>query len=144
MPFEYESYVEAENGTNVVLTIDWQIQSILEKNLEIALSDTNAQNRVFGIIMDVNTAEILAMSTKPDYDLNSPYELDELSQAKLDAFVGTEEEKNTYYKELLEGLWKNKVITETYEPGSTFKLITSAMAIEENVVSESDMFYCSG
>lgn len=144
MPFEYESYVEAENGTNVVLTIDWQIQSILEKNLEIALSDTNAQNRVFGIIMDVNTAEILAMSTKPDYDLNSPYELDELSQAKLDAFVGTEEEKNTYYKELLEGLWKNKVITETYEPGSTFKLITSAMAMEENVVSESDMFYCSG
>lgn len=144
MPFTYESYVEAENGTNVVLTIDWEIQSILEKNLEVALRDNKAQNRVFGIVMDVNTAEILAMSTKPDYDLNNPYTLDELSQAKLDAFSGTEEEKNAYYKELLEGLWKNKVITEIYEPGSTFKLITSAMAMEENVVSENDRFYCSG
>lgn len=73
MPYKYESYVEAENGMGVVLTIDWQIQSILEKNLEIALRDNKAQNRVFGIVMDVNTAEILAMSTKPDYDLNSPY-----------------------------------------------------------------------
>ena len=60
MPYKYESYVEAENGLGVVLTIDWQIQSILEKNLEIALRDNKAQNRVFGIIMDVNTAEILA------------------------------------------------------------------------------------
>ena len=144
MPYKYESYIEAENGTGVVLTIDWQIQSILEKNLEIALRDTNAQNRVFGIVMEVNSGEILAMSTKPDYDLNAPYTLDELSQAKLDAFAGSEEEKNTYYKELLEGLWKNKVITEIYEPGSTFKLITSAMALEENVVSSADTFYCSG
>ncbi len=144
MPFKYESYIEAENGTGVVLTIDWQIQSILEKNLEIALRDNKAQNRVFGIVMDVNTAEILAMSTKPDYDLNDPYTLDELSQAKSDSFVGTEEEKKAYNKELLEGLWKNKVITETYEPGSTFKLVTGAMALEENVVSESDTFYCSG
>lgn len=144
MPFKYESYIEAENGTNVVLTIDWQIQSILEKNLEIALRDNKAKNRVFGIVMDVNTAEILAMSTKPDYDLNSPYDLDETSQKKLDAFTGTDEEKNTYRKELLEGLWKNKVITETYEPGSTFKLITSAMALEENLVSTNDRFYCSG
>lgn len=144
MPFKYESYIEAENGTDVVLTIDWQVQSILEKNLEIALQDNKAQNRVFGIVMDVNTAEILAMSTKPDYDLNDPYTLDALSQEKLDAFEGSEEEKNTYYKELLEGLWKNKVITEIYEPGSTFKLITSAMALEENVVSESDTFYCTG
>ncbi len=144
MPFKYESYIEAEDGTDVVLTIDWQVQSILEKNLEIALRDNKAQNRVFGIVMDVNTGEILAMSTKPDYDLNSPYTLDELSQEKLDAFEGTDEEKNSYYKELLEGLWKNKVITEIYEPGSTFKLITSAMALEENVVSESDTFYCTG
>ncbi len=144
MPFKYESYIEAENGTNVVLTIDWQIQSILEKNLEIALRDNKAKNRVFGIVMDVNTGEILAMSTKPDYDLNSPYTLDALSEAKLNAFSGTEEEQNTYRKELLEGLWKNKAITETYEPGSTFKLITSAMALEENVVSTNDTFFCSG
>lgn len=144
MPFKYESYVEAENGANVVLTIDWQIQSILERNLEIALRDTNANNRVFGIVVDVNNMEILAMSTKPDYDLNNPYVLDERSQAKLDAFTGTLEEKNSYRTELLYGLWKNKVITELYEPGSTFKLITSAMALEEKEVTSSDTFYCSG
>lgn len=144
MPFKYESYIEAENGTSIVLTIDWQIQSILEKNLEIALKDNKAQNRVFGIVMDVNTGEILAMSTKPDYDLNNPYELDEMSEQKLSAFVGTEEEKSTYRKDLLEGLWKNKAITEIYEPGSTFKLITASMAMEEGVVSRYDHFYCTG
>lgn len=144
MPFKYENYVEAENGANVVLTIDWQIQSILEKNLEIALKDTGAKNRVFGIVVDVNTMEILAMSTKPDYDLNHPYELDEISAAKLEEFVGTDEERYKYESELLYGLWKNKVITEVYEPGSTFKLITGAMALEENEVSFTETFYCSG
>ncbi len=144
MPFKYENYVEAENGANVVLTIDWQIQAMLEKNLEIALRDTNAKNRVFGIIVDVNTMEILAMSTKPDYDLNNPYVLDERSQKLLDSFVGTDEEKREYESELLYGLWKNKVITEIYEPGSTFKLITAAMALEENEVSTTDTFYCKG
>ena len=144
MPFKYENYVEAENGANVVLTIDWQIQSMLEKNLEIALRDTNAQNRVFGIIVDVNTMEILAMSTKPDYDLNKPHELDERSKAILESFVGTDEDKYKLESELLYGLWKNKVITEVYEPGSTFKLITGAMALEENKVNSTETFYCSG
>ena len=144
MPFKYESFIEAENGTSVVLTIDWQIQAILEKHMETALRDNKAKNRVFGIIMDVNTGEILAMTTKPDYDLNDPYTLDVTSQSKLDSFTGTEEETNTYRKDLLEGLWKNKIITETYEPGSTFKLITSAMALEEGVVSPTDSFYCTG
>ncbi len=144
MPFEYESYIGAENGTNLVLTIDWSIQYFLEKNLEAALEDTNAQNRVFGIVMDVNTAEILAIATKPDFDPNDPYTLDARSQKKLDEFQGTEEEKKTYYKELLEELWKNKAVTEIYEPGSTFKLVTSAIALEENLVKAGDGFYCPG
>lgn len=159
MPFQYESYVGAENGTNVVMTIDWQVQSILEKHLETALKDTNARNRVLGIVMDVNTGDILAMSTKPDYDLNNPYDLDEEMQMLYDEFctdliensdgtrtVPTEEEKNTYYKELVEGRWKNKAITELYEPGSTFKIITSAMALEENLpmTNPSYQFNCTG
>ena len=159
MPFQYESYVGAENGTNVVLTIDWQVQSILEKHLETALKDTSARNRVLGIIMDVNTGDILAMSTKPDYDPNNPYDLDEEMQLLYDEFctemiyhddgtrtVPTEEEKNNYYKELVEGRWKNKAITELYEPGSTFKIITSAMALEENLpmTNPSYKFNCSG
>lgn len=159
MPFRYESYVGAENGTNVVLTIDWQVQSILEKHLETALKDTEAQNRVLGIIMDVNTGEILAMSNKPDYNLNSPYELDEEMSELYDEYcestiedadgnraLPTDEQKNTFYKDLLESRWKNKAITELYEPGSTFKIITSAMALEENLpmTNLSYHFNCTG
>ncbi|MBQ7399415.1 MAG: PASTA domain-containing protein [Clostridia bacterium] len=159
MPFQYESYVGAENGTDVVLTIDWQIQSMLEKHLQTALEDTNAQNRVLGIIMDVNTGDILAMSTKPDYDPNNPYDLDEEMQMLYDEFCNdiienedgtkslpTEEQKNSFYKDLVEGRWKNKAITELYEPGSTFKIITSAMALEENLdmTEPSYQFNCTG
>ncbi len=159
MPFQYESYVGAENGTNVVLTIDWQVQSILEKHLQTALEDTNAQNRVLGIIMDVNTGEILAMSNKPDYDPNAPYDLDEEMQALYDDYctstisredgtktLPTDEEKNSYYKTLVEERWKNKAVTELYEPGSTFKIITSAMALEENLpmTNPSYHFNCTG
>jgi len=159
MPFQYESYVGAENGTDVVLTIDWQIQSILEKHLQTALEDTKAGNRVLGIIMDVNSGDILAMSTKPDYDPNNPYDLDEEMQLLYDEYctdiienedgtksLPTEEQKNTYYKNLVEARWKNKAITELYEPGSTFKIVTSAMALEENLpmTNPSYQFNCTG
>lgn len=159
MPFEYESYVGARNGLNVVLTIDWQVQSFLEKHLQTALEDTQARNRVLGIIMDVKTGDILAMSTKPDYDLNNPYDLDEEMQMLYDEYCNTpieledgksvlpdDEDKNNYYKELIEGRWKNKAVTELYEPGSTFKIITSAMALEENIPETADgyQFNCTG
>ena len=159
MPFEYESYVGARNGLNVVLTIDWQVQSFLEKHLQTALEDTQANNRVLGIIMDVKTGDILAMSTKPDYDLNNPYDLDEEMQLLYDEYcttfvekedgskvLPTEEEQNSFYKDLVEGRWKNKAITELYEPGSTFKIITSAMALEENLpeTNPSYQFNCTG
>ena len=159
MPFANESYYGAENGTNVVLTIDWQIQSMLEKHLEVALADTGARNRVLGIIMDVNTGDILAMSNKPDYDLNNPYDLDEEMQLLYDEFkttpiedengvtkLPTEEQQNQFYKDLLEGRWKNKAVTETYEPGSTFKLVTSAIALEENLplTDPGHIFTCTG
>ncbi len=144
MSTKYESYIDAKNGSDIMLTIDWTCQSILEKYLQEALNDTNAQNRVCGIIMDVNTAEILAMATKPDFDLNDPFVLDSISQALLDGFEGTEEEKDTAYRNLLYELWKNKAITELYEPGSTFKIITSAMVLEENLVTKTETFRCTG
>lgn len=159
MPFANESYYGAENGTNVVLTIDWQVQSVLEKHLAVALEDTQARNRVLGIIMDVNTGDILAMSTKPDYDPNNPYDLDEEMQLLYDEFkstpienedgrtmLPTEEQQNQFYKDLLESRWKNKAVTETYEPGSTFKLVTSAIALEENLAmtDPGHIFTCTG
>lgn len=146
---KYESYVDAVDGTSVMLTIDWSVQSILEKYLEEAYQDTRAKNRVCGIVMDVNTAEILGMATKPDFDLNDPYVLDAVSQALYDAYgtggeVVTAEQKDEYYRDLLYELWKNKAVTELYEPGSTFKIITSAMVLEENLVTATETFYCNG
>ena len=144
MSTKYESYIDAVDGTDIMLTIDWTCQSILEKYLNEALEDTGARNRVCGIILDVNTGDILGMSTKPDFDLNDPYTLDVFSQALMDAFEGTDEEKSKYRVDLLNELWKNKSVTELYEPGSTFKIITSAMVMEENLVSATEVFKCTG
>ncbi|MBR5295213.1 MAG: stage V sporulation protein D, partial [Clostridia bacterium] len=144
MSTKYESYIDAVDGTDVMLTIDWTCQSILEKYLQEALEDTQARNRVCGVIMDVKTGEILAMGTKPDFDLNDPYTLDEISQVLADTFEGTEEEKKEYKIELLNELWKNKNVTELYEPGSTFKIITSAMVMEESLVTATENFCCTG
>ncbi len=144
MSSKYESYVDAVNGSDIVLTVDWTCQSILEKYLQEALDDSKARNRVCGIIMDVNTGEILSMATKPDFNLNDPYTLDAISQAVLDAFEGTEDEKKDLRVNLLNELWKNKSVTELYEPGSTFKIITSAMVLEENLVTSTERFVCTG
>ncbi len=144
MSTKYESYIDAVDGSSIMLTIDWTCQSILEKYLKEALEDTQARNRVCGLIMDVNTGEILAMGTKPDFDLNDPYTLDAVSKALLEAFEGTEEEKKTEKVRLLNELWKNKVVTELYEPGSTSKIITSAMVLEENLVTATENFRCTG
>lgn len=144
LSFKYEDYVEARDGDHLQLTIDWNVQHILEKYLENAFAESHPNNRVCGIVMDVKTAEILAASTKPDYDLNDPYTLDADSQALYDAFTGTDEEKATYRQDLLYSLWKDKNVAETYEPGSTFKIITAAMCLEEGVAKTSDTFYCSG
>ena len=155
MPFKYESYIASDNGSNVVLTIDKNIQSFLEKNLEAALVDTGARNRVLGIVMDVKTGEILGMSTKPDYDPNDPTTLDSYSETLL-ALAAEDPERLTakyngrdltldeYRKELMMTMWTNKGVGESYEPGSTFKIVTSAMALEEGVVSETETFTCTG
>lgn len=146
MPFEYERYIEAENGYNIVTTLDIYIQYELENQLKKTFIESGAGNRVTGIVMDVNTGGILAMATYPPFDLNDPYTIDEYSRAELEAMglaEGTAEYKEKY-TELMYRMWNNKAITETYEPGSTFKIITTAMAFEEGVVTPETPFYCSG
>jgi len=140
----YEEYISATDGMDLMLTIDWTVQSILEKYLEIALDENLAHNRVAGIIIDVTNGEILAQATKSDFDLNAPFELDAKSLELLDAFEGTEEKKKAYRSELLYALWKDKITTEIYEPGSTFKIVTSSIALEEKLVNDKDRFYCPG
>ena len=169
MSSEYETYIDAQNGSNLVLTIDWTIQSFLERHLETAFAETQAAQRVAGAIMCVHTGEILAIATLPNFDLNDPFKWDEevmkfinLEWADYQAIdkeierleneresIFSEEEKEKERSRLrdlskLYKLWKNKIITEPYEPGSTFKVITAAMTIEEKASSEHERFYCSG
>ncbi len=146
MPYKYDSYIEAEHGYNLVSTIDTRVQSVLEAQLKQTYADNHPTCRVCGIVMNVNTGAVLGMAQYPDFDLNDPYTLDADSQAKLDASEHTKgsEEYNNYYWELVYAMWKNKAVTETYEPGSTFKVITTAMALEEGVTTFSDPYYCSG
>ena len=146
MPYKYDSYIEAENGANLVTTIDTRVQSVLEEQLKQTYADNAPKDRVCGIVMNVDTGAILAMAQYPNFDLNDPYTLDADSQALLSAseYVKGSEEYNNYYWELVYSMWKNKAVTETYEPGSTFKVITTAMALEEGVTTFSDPYYCSG
>lgn len=146
MPSEYSSYVEPKDGYNLVTTIDITLQSMLEKNIKDAWENANAQNRVTGILMDPNDGSILAMATYPNFDLNTPYVLDADSQKLLEksGFEEGSKEYNEYFWELVYKMWNNKAVTELYEPGSTMKVITTAMALEENVVKFTDMFTCTG
>ena len=150
MPFEYEAYISEENGNGIVTTLDKYIQSALEAQLEKTYYDSAAGNRVTGIVMDVNTGGILGMATYPNFDLNDPYRLDEDSVSALAEYAlknGLGEKDEDYQKksgDLLFTMWKNKAITELYEPGSTFKIITTAMALEEKVVTFDTPFNCPG
>ena len=144
MPFAYETYISEENGYNIVTTIDKYVQSALENQLEMTYYDSGAGNRVTGIVMDVKTGGVLGMATYPAFDLNDPYQLDEDSIAKLSQYKDGTEEYDKMFGELLFTMWKNKAITELYEPGSTFKIMTTAMALEEKLITFDTPFYCSG
>ncbi len=144
IPNGYVGYIPAKDGLSMTTTLDLYIQRELERALLDAAEDSAAKNRVSGIVMDVKTGAILAMATLPSYDLNDPYTLSEEALAELaDYEIGSEEYKKKK-NELLYEMWNNKAITETYEPGSTFKIITSAMGLEEGVIDASTPFHCTG
>lgn len=143
MPFESEQYLEAIPGSDIVLTIDEVIQHFVEKHLETAYIDNKVANGAAAIVMNPNTGEILAMATLPGYDLNAPMKItDEGVLEALEEFEGEEYDKK--YSEELNKLWRNKAVVDTYEPGSTFKAITAAAALEEQTSHLDDSFFCSG
>lgn len=146
MPFGYEREIAVQNGLDIVTTLDVYVQHELEDQLKKTFIESQAGNRVTGIVMDVKTGEILAMATYPSFDLNNPSVLDEYSQAELDGMNldKDSEEYSEAYSNLLFRMWNNKAVNETYEPGSTFKVITTSMAFENNLVSEYDYFTCYG
>ena len=139
---EGESYISAINGNDLVLTIDINIQSIVEKYLKEACIDNKCTDGGNIVIMNPQNGDILAMTTYPNYNLNEPYEAytDELKSA-WDTMSQEDKTKN------LQAVWRNRAITDTYEPGSTFKTITSSAAIEEGLVTDIDksgQFACTG
>ena len=152
MPFSEQQIYDAEDGQSLVLTIDETVQHYLEKHLENAVQEHEVQNRAVGIVMDVKTGEILAMSTKPDFDPNEPSAIYDTTTAEalaeqLEEAGGDEEKLDAYYEALGEAQlaqWRNKAISDPYEPGSVFKLITASAALETGTVTGSTPFYCPG
>ncbi len=150
LPFEYETYIPEQNGYTVVSTIDNYIQSALENQLEMTYEDSLANNRVMGIVLDIDTGGVLAMATYPSFDLNDPLFKAEGAKELLNSQrIGdfTDGNKQSYEpsdSEKLYRIWNNKAISETYEPGSTFKIITTAMALEEQVITFDTPFNCPG
>lgn len=143
---EYTDYIPAEDGYSIVTTIDSYIQSELESIIETARANHGAENRVTGIVMDTSTGAILAMATTSAFDPNDPFTLDAISQEKLNSsglINGTDEYK-AYKNELLQVMWSNKAVSETYEPGSTFKIVTVSAALDLGVATTSSTFSCPG
>ena len=142
MPGEYMVYYEAEQGLSPVLTVDAEIQTILENALYNALIENDAEN-VYGIVMDVETSAILAMANLPDYDPNEPYDLDARTLAEIEK-LETEEEKDVAYTDAQNNQWKNKTIADFYEPGSVAKVFLVASALEEGVINKNETYNCEG
>lgn len=143
MPFKYEKYIPPQNGDGLVLTVDEVLQHFLEKHLETARQENGAKMGVGGVIMDVKTGEILAMATKPDFDLNEPFEITDTEY--IEGVKGlTDAERKTKNVEKLNQIWRNKPVQDSYEPGSTFKLFTTSVALEEQAANLSNTFTCTG
>lgn len=142
MPFQYEQNVEAEDGNSIYLTIDETVQSICEKYMKQGIVDNNVLNRAVCVAMDVNTGAILAMVTVDGYDLNDPYTLPKETQKKIKAM--SEKKQAQAESEALAAMWRNKAITDTYMPGSVFKMCTASMALEEGKVNDNSTFVCGG
>ncbi len=157
--FQYEQYYDAQNGNDLLLTLDINVQIALEKGLESMLSKFNAANGGTGIVMDVKSGAILGMASYPNYDSNQYGTLyDEKLKGKLaKSLQELEQTRSTYETEedynaavsktkstAVQTQWRNKCIDSTYEPGSTFKPITLAAALEEGLVNMNSTFQCNG
>lgn len=144
MQYDYEQEVPAQDGHSLVLTIDEVVQHILEKNLEEGLLDNKVQNRGCAIIMNVKTGGIIAMAVKGDFDPNDPFTIADKTQADAIAKMPDGADKTKALKDAQQAQWRNKCVSDTYQPGSVFKMITGAAAMEENLVSENTPFNCPG
>ena len=159
MPFSYENYVQAIPGCDVILTLDTTVQACLEKQMRAAISRYDVQNGAFGMVMEVKTGKILAMATLGNYDPNHYLEIyDESTRAATEQLrlnylalpEGTEayEQAKSVYQEAVTAArlkqWRNRVLSDGYEPGSTFKVMTMAAALDCGAIDLKTGFHCSG
>ena len=159
MPFSFEKFVSATPGCSVVLTLDATVQACLEKRMEEAIARYDVQNGAFGLVMNVKTGEILAMATLGGYDPND-YQtiLDPKAAAQVEglrlAYLCEPEGSEGYtakkkaYQEAMTAArlkqWRNRVLSDGYEPGSTFKVLTMAAALDSGSIDLDTNFYCKG
>ncbi len=161
MPFKYSQNIDAVDGSSLVLTIDSHIQAIVEKYLKEGIEENAVYNRAVGIVMNVNNGEILAMASVGGFDLNDPFTLPDEILSEMDSLVEKEMANNPTDPETgeplsedavraivesneLSKMWRNKAVSDTYYPGSVFKMFTAAMAVEEGLVTDESSFYCPG
>lgn len=146
LPNQYIGYVPSVDGDSIITTLDTYLQEQLLYQLNETKATYDAQNRVTGVVMNVQTGAILAMATTDGFDCNSPYELSELYRRKLEAsgYAAGSEEYKKLKTEYLYTMWSNKPVTELYEPGSTFKIITACAGIETGATTMQDRYSCSG
>jgi len=159
MPFSYEKYVTSRQGNSLILTLDTTVQACLEKQMEAAIARYDVQNGAFGLVMNAKTGEILAMATLSSYDPNNYLEIaDEETAQALEAlqqqYLSSPENSGAYqsgkqaYQEALNAArlkqWRNRVLSDGYEPGSTFKVLTMAAALDTGSIDLETNFYCRG
>ncbi len=142
MPFSYEKVISAQDGNSLVLTIDSYIQHVTEKYLDIGVAENQVANRGVAMVMNVNTGAILSMAVKGDFNPNDPFTLTEADAALLEGLEG--EERTARLSELRNKQWRNKTVSDTYDPGSVFKIITASAALEENLTSRNRTYNCPG
>ena len=159
MPFSYENYISSQPGSSVILTLDATVQACLEKQMAAAIDRYAVQNGAFGLVMHAKTGEILAMATLGSYDPNDyqtvadpemAAQIESLRSAYLAEPEGTEayDKKKAAYQEALNAArlkqWRNRCISDGYEPGSTFKVLTMAAALDCGAIDLNTAFHCSG
>ena len=159
MPYSYEKYVQSQPGCDVILTVDTTVQACLEKQMQAAIDRYDVQNGAFGIVMNAKNGEILAMATLGNYDPNNYLEVyDEDENAELEvkrlAYLSKIEGSAEYeaakadYRRALSAArlkqWRNRCISDGYEPGSTFKVLTMAAALDSGAITLDTSFYCKG
>ena len=155
MPYSYEDFLTSKTGASVVLTLDTTVQACLEKQMRNAIDRYAVQNGAFGMVMDVNTGEILAMATLDGFDPNAYLEVSDpnVEQLRLNYLLHPEGSEaytagKEAYREALTAAqlkqWRNRCISDGYEPGSTFKVLTMAAALDCGAITLETGFHCSG